>query len=198
MDTRPKNKRLKNMPLTPPQCAAPQERLLAQQAVEREAKARAMAKDALARWYTQGFDNANQLLPQIQIEANLQVVAAIPNWKDLKSLRDAYIMLKGLLAGTAMPVILHLDHSHFGPGRLTYRELHQELRCHLQLQKKVSLLVCPDRPWYNYFTTGIPVPERKALPTNDSQCRHLFGTTLRFYTYTHLHHEAEPDEKPEV
>ena len=186
--------RLKNATLNCAQCAALQERLLAQQAVEREAKARAEAKGALARWYTQGFDNANRLLPQIQIEANLQVVAAIPNWRDLKSERDAYIMLKGEEAGTARPVILHLNYSSLRFGNLTYRELHKELRCHLQLPKKVSLRVCPDRPWYNYFTSGIPVPEHKALPANDSQCRHIFGTTLRFYSYTHI---TEPDEEPE-
>jgi hypothetical protein len=184
MHPRLKNVRLNNARSTPVQCAAHQERMLAQHAVERDANARAMAKSALARWYTQGFDNANRLLPQIQIEANLQVVAAIPNWKDLKRERDGYIMLKSLPAGTAIPVILRKE--NIRGVRLTYRQLHHQLRCHLELPSNYTLRVCPDRPWYNYMNTGIPVPKREALPVNNACCQHLFGTTLWFYMCTHL------------
>ena len=149
--------------------------------------AKQAANFALARWYIMGFYNADRLMPKIQVAANLQHVAAIPNWKDLKTNKDAYVMFKNAVSGTESPVILHLDYSHGGPGGLTYRKLHQQLRCHLGLADKVSLRVCPDRPWYNYHVACITVPEHRCLPSTDVNCSQLFGTTLRFYTDVHLH-----------
>jgi len=138
-----------------------------------------MLHHALARWYRHGFRQANQRLPQIQIEENLVTVSRIANWKQLKHVNDSYIMLRGIQSGE-YPLILTLDHSVGGSGRLTYRELHDQVRIHLKLKDTCSLRLVPYRPWY---TDGLP--EWKALPVNDSQCTRdgVFATTLLYYSY---------------
>ena len=138
-----------------------------------------MLHHALARWYRHGFLQANRRLPQIQIEENLVTVSRIANWKQLKYVNDSYIMLRGIQSGE-YPLILTLDHSVGGSGRLTYRELHEQVRIHLKLKDTCSLRLVPYRPWY---TDGLP--EWKALPVNDRQCTRddVFGTTLLYYSY---------------
>ena len=64
--------------------------------------ARATAKKALTRWYTEGFHKADRKLQQIQISDNLQLVTAILDWKSMKHEKDGYIMLKGLADGTKL------------------------------------------------------------------------------------------------
>ena len=54
----------------------------------------------------------------------------------MKGTHNAYVILQSVTSGNKTPVILRLDHSHGGPGRLTYRQLHQQLRSHFQLEKK--------------------------------------------------------------
>ena len=51
--------------------------------------ARAAAKITLAGWYQHGFHEANRILPQLQINANLRCVSAMPYWMDEKTTRDA-------------------------------------------------------------------------------------------------------------
>jgi len=146
-----------------------------------------MLRQALARWYAHGFHEANRRLPQIQIEENLVTVSRIENWKQLKYVNDSYVMLRGIQSGEH-PFILTLDHSAGGTGRLTYRELHAQVRIHLKLENTCSLRLIPYRPWYAHVTkssTGHPnVHECEALPVNDRQCKHdeVFATTL-LYSY---------------
>ena len=156
------------------------------------AVARDAAKEALTTWYRTGFYKANARLPQIQNEDNLRDLRYVHGWKGKKQSKDAYIMLRGHLSGSLTPVVLHLDFSVVPGGTLTFRQLHQQMRCHLQLSAKLSLRLCPDRPWYNYIESDIPVPENHALPAHDTKCHHLFGTTLRYHYY------GRPFDYPDV
>ena len=173
--------RLTNRKLTSAEC-----RKLAEEA------ANVSARIALRNWYASSLYRANQLLPGIQINDNCRLLKKFPDWNATKNHRDGYIMLMSVLNGTRTPVTLCLNYGEAATGGLTYRELHRQLRCHLSLTPKSSLRVCPYRPWYHYETKGIPVPESRALPCEDNQCRHLLGTTLIFYTYVHLTDDRQP------
>ena len=122
----------------------------------------------------------------MQIDSNLKEVAAIPGWQERKGPRNAYVMLMSLF-GTPKPTIIVLDYECNPSGGLTYRQLHQQVREALELKPKESLRMISLRPWYRYMVESIPVPEHRGLPANDNQCRNLFGTTLLYYTYTHMH-----------
>ena len=69
---------------------------------------------------------------------------------------------------------------------LTGRQLHLQVRKKLGLEPKVSLRMCPFRPWYRHFKNSFPVPEAEAISANDVQCTALLGTTILYYTYVHL------------
>ena len=100
-----------------------------------------------------GYNRANAIIPQMQIDSNLKVVAAIPGWQEQKGRRNGYVMLTTLHHGTLRPTILVLDVGGWKPsGRLSYRQLHQQIREALQLETKHSLRLCSFRPWYRYMT----------------------------------------------
>ena len=71
-------------------------------------------------------------------------------------------------------------------GGLTGRQLHLQVRKKLGLEPKVSLRMCPSRPWYRHFRNSFPVPEAAAISASDVQCTALLGTTISYYTYVHL------------
>ena len=71
-------------------------------------EARKAAKDALQEWYTHGYNRANAIIPQMQIDSNLKVVAAIPGWQEQKGPRNGYVMLTTLIHGLLRPTILVL------------------------------------------------------------------------------------------
>ena len=145
---------------------------------------KAAKEDALQKWYTHGFYRAHDIIPQMQIDYNLQVVATIPGWLEQKGRRNGYVMLTTLHHGTLRPTILVLDVGGWKPsGRLSYRQLHQQIREALRLESKHSLRLCSFRPWYRYMTRSFPVPEHLALPATDAQCMHLLGTTLLYWAY---------------
>ena len=148
---------------------------------------RSIAKVVLQDWYSTGYSRANALMPRIQIDDNLKKVASIPGWQEEKGLRNGYVMLLSSLSGRRVPVILQLEYGTIACGGITYRQLHHQVRAALQLEPKHSLRMCPFRPWYRHMTGSIPVPEKRALPASDGQCRHLLGTTLWYYCYVHLH-----------
>ena len=163
------------------------------------AVAKAAAKEALTSWYRTGFYRADARLPQIQIEENLRSLRYVHGWKDQQPSKDSYIMLRGPFSGSLIPVVLHLDFSVKRLGTLTFRQLYQQIRCHLQLEAKLSLRLCPDRPWHNYIESDVPVPEKQALPANDCECHHLCGTTLRYLHYGRpFDHPDKWDELEEV
>ena len=85
----------------------------------------------------------------------------------------------------------HLD------NRITYRQLHQQIRQGLELHPAASLRLIESRPWYRYIEDTCCVPEHRALPATDVQCQHILGTTLMYYSYIHMTEEkrsAETDE----
>ena len=148
--------------------------------------AKEAAKDALKAWYEIGYNRAQKEIPQMQIEENLRIVASIPGWHAQKGYKNGYVMLTSLVSGTLSPVILELDYESHCTGGLTYRQLRDQVRKHLKLESKVSLRMCPDRPWYHHMANSFPVPERRALGASSAQCRNVLGTTLLYYTYVHL------------
>jgi len=170
-----------------------------------------LVETTLATWYKKGIQLADQLLPQMQINANLQHVSLIHCWKVLKPIKEGYIMLRGLQTRKETPVILFLDHEYLRCGGLTYYSLHAQIRRHLDLPElsplrpcRHWLRICPYRPWYDFCITRSPIPECYELPRGtdsmDSQCRHLLGTTLLHDdtdTYVHpdkkLHSDCDPD-----
>ena len=95
-------------------------------------------------------------------------------------------MLTTLFNATLRPTFLVLDTALRFAGRLTYRQMHQQIREALGLESKHSLRLCPLRPWYRYMQTSFPIPEHRALPATDDQCTHLLGTTLLYWSYVHL------------
>ena len=157
----------------------------AYEAIKAESIAREAAKAAPQRWYETSYDRANAQIPTLQINSNLEVVASIPGWQEKKGIRNGYVMMSTLLDATPMPLILVLDYQRVGGG-LTYRQLHRQVRESLGLEPKVSLRMCPSRPWHRHIRSSFPIPEAHAIPATDGQCGHLFGTTLLYYTYVHL------------
>ena len=146
--------------------------------------ARNTAKYALQGWYTHGRNRADAIIPQMQIDNNLKMVAEIPGWQRQKGRRNGYVMLTTLHHGALRPTILVLDVGGWTPsGRLSYRQLHQQIREALQLESKHFLRLCCFRPWYRYMTRSFPIPEDRALPVTDAQCMHLLGTTLLYWAY---------------
>ena len=148
-----------------------------------ESCARNAAKAALRHWYETAYSCANAIIPKMQINSNLKEVASIPGWQEQKGSRNGYVMLQNLASGERKPIILVLDYKN---GGLTHRQLHQQIREALGLELKVSLRMCPFRPWYRHVKKSFPIPEHCVLPATDDQCRHLLGTTLLYYTYVHL------------
>ena len=147
--------------------------------------AKGVAKCLLHSWYTNGFNRANAILPGMQVESNLKLVAAMPEWQKQKGPRNGYVMLTTLVHGTLRPTILVLDVEYTPSGRLSYRQLHQQIREALRLETKHSLRLCSFRPWYRYMTRSFPIPEHRALQATDAQCTHLLGTTLLYWSYVH-------------
>ena len=151
------------------------------------AAAAVAAQNAVQRIYKRAFKAANQAIPRIQQDENLQ---RLPwSWVERKGRRNAYVMVRGLMNGDCHPVVL-ICNDDVRPG-LSYRQLYVQLRAHIGLEKKQSLRVCSDRPWYRYCTRGIIIPEHELLPVHDASCSSLFGTTLLYYTYVHLREEDE-------
>ena len=151
------------------------------------------ARHALKAWYERGSRAALQKCDSRKFldgirRYNLQSLDNWPDWSGAKHKRDAYVMLFSQFSGCVQPVALRLTYDPIGggPGKLTRRELHQQLRAHLQLEPKNSLRICPDRPWYKYWTLGITVPEKYAIPADDASSIRYCGLTLRYYVYTHL------------
>ena len=102
-----------------------------------------------------------------------------------------------LLDATPRPLILVLDYKQKPRGGLTFRQLHRQVRERLGLEPKVSLRMCPFRPWHRHIKSSFPIPEAYAIPASDAQCTHLLGTTLLYYTYVHLHDTAStPPHSP--
>jgi len=144
------------------------------------------AQAALRVWYTHGHNRANAIIPQMQIDSNLKEVAALPGWQAHQGVKNGYVMLTTLVHGRLKPTILVLDIEQSPTGRLSYRQLHQQIREALCLESKHSLRLCSFRPWYRYMQASFPIPEHRALPATDAQCTHLLGTTLLYWSYAHL------------
>jgi hypothetical protein len=144
--------------------------------------ARLATKAALRQWYVLGYNNANASIPDMQKTFNLRKVGNIPGWQALKGSRNGYVMLTNFLSGTLKPMILELDYDNepplgFHSGGLTYFQLHQQIRETLKLEIKVSLQMCPFRPWHRHIRNRSLV----YLPDTEVQCRHLLGTTLLYF-----------------
>ena len=147
--------------------------------------AKRAAKAALQDWYWRGYVKASQLLPELQKRANLETVASIPGWHEKKGPKNGFVMLVTLQNGIESPFILKLDNDQHPQGSLTYRQLYQQIREGLELEKKVSLRLCPFRPWYRHITKSFPLHDHAVIPAHNAQCTHLLGTTLVYYTYVH-------------
>ena len=149
--------------------------------------ARTVIQPALQRWYVRGYVNVNVIIPDLQRESNLKLVAKNPEWQTRKGSRNGYVMVTTFITGTLKPIIIVLDYSgEFATGGLTYHQLHRQIRQTLDLADTVSLRMCPHRPWYRHIQNSCSVPECMALPDTDAQCRHLLGTTLLYFPYVHL------------
>ena len=142
---------------------------------------------ALQTIYECAFKAANRDLPRIQQHENLQLLPW--SFVERKGKRNAYVMVRGLMNGECHPVVLNCN-DDVPPG-LTYRELYVQLRAHFGLEKKQSLRVCSDRPWYHYCTQGIVIPDHELLPVHDGSCSSLLGTTLLHHPYVHLREELD-------
>ena len=169
--------RLRNRPLTPTE----------QQLLALEAKRSALnlatqvARSILSEWYQSAADRAHRQLPRMQLKENRQLLQASHELRSRMCINHPFIMLKSML-GEAKPVLLYYDHHCF----MTHAQLHTQVRCYLQLTAKDSLRMVPYRPWYNYTTTGMAVPEHRALPRDNNSCRRVLGTTVLYITYVHL------------
>ena len=111
----------------------------------------------MERWFADASVAAIRKIPEEQRNENLKVMASIDGCIKMKGARDTYVMLQSPLSGNKTPVILRLDHSggDGDAGGLTYRRLHEQLRNHLQLGKRVSLRVWKHKPWHAYCREGV-------------------------------------------
>ena len=159
--------------------------------------ARCAATLALKGWYKTGSRDAmRQTISILSCQEirrrNMQNLERWPcceiRQRIMHNRNDAYVMLYHQWAGNEEPVILHLNHDpcRGGPGSLSRRELHGQLRAHLRLESKHSLRICLERPWYRYWTQRCPVPEEHAIPADDGSSSSYWGMTLRYFHYTHL------------
>jgi hypothetical protein len=130
---------------------------------------------ALENWYAVGYRRANSDTPGLQRESNEKEFGRITP-------ENAYVVLLRMFSGTLQPLTLSLD----GAGGLTYRQLHRQVRAHLEIDAKHSLRICSWRPWYRFITDELLPPERRALPADDGQCQDIFGTTIVHCAYIHL------------
>jgi hypothetical protein len=174
--------RLRNRPLTPTE----------QQLLALEAKRSALnlatqvARSILSEWYQSAADRAHKQLPLMQLNENRQLLQASHEPRSRMCINHPFIMLKSMF-GEAKPVLLYYDHPpNHQRGSMTHAQLHTQVRCHLQLTAKDSLRMVPYRPWYNYTTTGMVVPEHRALPRDNTCCKRVLGTTVLYTTYVHL------------
>ncbi len=140
------------------------------------------ARAALTRIYDRAFYRAQVEIPHLQRRENSQYMNVMFNWNQIKKPNIEYVMIRSLVDGETKPVFLQLT----SEGYLTYRQLYFQLREHLALEKKHSLRVCHDRPWYQHCTRGLFLPGCRLISADDSNCATLFGTTLLYYPYVHL------------
>ena len=178
--------KLKNKALTREECTTYAERMTAREADAEKMIAREAAVMALMGWYRRAFFCADAEVPKVQIDYNLSVVGSIPGWQNDKGVKNGFVMLTTVFDATPKPLIIRLDYETKPTGGLTGRQLHLQVRKELGLEPKVSLRMCPFRPWYRHFKNSFPVPEAEAIPARDSQCTALLGTTILYYTYVHL------------
>ena len=156
--------------------------------------ARMMAETALREWYRRGFASADSAIPRMQREENLRMVSSTPGWSGGEKKGEDYVMLDMLATGTLRPIALTRDYGNESRGRLTYRQLHRQIRSGLGIDLKVSMRLRCYRPWCRYMLQ-MPIPECQALPASDAQCTHLVGTTLLCYLYVHLAGAGGADEE---
>ena len=152
------------------------------------------ANVALSQWYVTAFRKVERMITEVQREENLAQVAAIPNWQLQKGAQNGYVMIVSSVNLEPRPVIIELDYNKatgHSTGGISYRGLHQQIRQALRLRPECSLRIRKYRPWIVYMVKNFWCPEHLALPSHDSQCRFLLGTTLLVWTYVHL-----TEEKP--
>ena len=186
--------RLANRKLTQEECRKKKEEDERTQREKDRALAQLVARDALARWYEDSASRVDIMTPGLQIDANLRQVATIPGWVERTGLRNGFVMICTPVNMTPRPVVIKLDYSRKSSGGVTGRQLHKQIRDELGLEKKVSLRMCPLRPWHRHVVSGTPVSEQRAIPANDVQLKRILGTTLLYYAYVHL---RESDTKEE-
>jgi hypothetical protein len=64
--------------------------------INEQERSRIAAKRALAIWYLKSYHAADIAIPMIQAKENLLHVSAISNWRELKDVKDGYVMLQSL------------------------------------------------------------------------------------------------------
>ena len=97
------------------------------------------AKVALQDWYSRCYDRAQDIIPRMQIQSNLEMVAAVPGWTEEKGLNNGYVMLRNMVNGEPRPMIVVLDYASHPAGGVTGRQLHKQVRQKLQLEAKFCL-----------------------------------------------------------
>ena len=97
---------------------------------QREAanEAREVAKVALMLWYETSYANVERDISKMQIDSNSMEIDG--------DSRNGYVWLTALFDGAPKPIPV-LDYEQNPTGRLTYRQLHQQVRQALCLEPKV-------------------------------------------------------------
>ena len=149
------------------------------------------ANVAVSQWYVTAFRNVERMITEVQRDENLAQVAAIPDWQLRKGAENGYVMIVSPANLEPRPIIIELDYDEANGGGISYRGVHQQIRQALRLRPECSLRIRKYRPWIVYMVKNFWCPEHLALPSDDSQCRSLLGTTLLVWTYVHL-----TEEKP--
>jgi hypothetical protein len=139
-------------------------------------QARVCARSALETWYSYGYRKANAQIPRLQRESNEKEFGCITPG-------NGYVVLLRMFSGTLKLLTLSLD----GAGGLTYRQLHRQVRAHLEIDAKHSLRICSWRPWYGFITDQLLPPELYLLMTGSVKT--FLGPQsciVRTYTSTRL------------
>ena len=59
----------------------------------------------MREWYAHGYNRADTVIPRMQVDTNLKVVATMPRWKELKGPKNGYVMLETnwMFGGSGLP-----------------------------------------------------------------------------------------------
>ena len=150
---------------------------------EKKLRATIITHDYLRFIYNRAYWSAERILPVQQKCENELLLQKQDATVRPGCNQPAYVMIVTVFDLSPRMIKLSLDYANDSAGAITARSLHKQLRKALNVDMKVSVRVCPFRPWFMHMTKSFCVPEHRALAADDRSCSHLLGTTMIVHRY---------------